>query len=94
MELVLKNLKHGEGTGALVCDPIGKAGGFVAGAWTQARPAFVYGGGVDYRLADHVALRAEYRGFVYDRPDFQLDALHSGATTHTAQPSAGIVFWF
>jgi hypothetical protein len=37
---------------------------------------------------------AEYRGFMYARPDFRLLALHSGATTHTAQPSAGFVFGF
>jgi len=82
------------GAGALVFDPTGKAGGFVSGARTQARPAFVYGGGADYDLSKHFTLRAEYRGFVYERPDFQLDALHSGATTHTAQPSAGLVFRF
>jgi outer membrane immunogenic protein len=82
------------GAGALVFDPTGKAGGFVPGARDQARAAFVYGGGVDYNLTRHFALRAEYRGFVYERPDFDLEALHSGATTHTAQPSAGIVFRF
>jgi opacity protein-like surface antigen len=82
------------GAGALVFDPTGKAGGFVPGARDQARAAFVYGGGVDYNLTRHFALRAEYRGFVYERPDFDLQALHSGATTHTAQPSAGIVFRF
>ena len=82
------------GAGALVFDPTSNAGGFVSGAQTQARPAFVYGGGADYDLSKHFTLRAEYRGFVYERPDFDLATLHSGATTHTAQPSAGIVFRF
>jgi opacity protein-like surface antigen len=82
------------GAGALVFDPTGNTGGFVAGASRQAKAAFVYGGGVDYDLTRHFALRAEYRGFVYDRPDFGMAALHSGSTTHTAQPSAGIVFRF
>jgi opacity protein-like surface antigen len=82
------------GAGALVFDPTGNSGGFVAGASSQAKPAFVYGGGVDYSVVRHVSLRIEYRGFVYDRPDFGLAALHSGSTTHTAQPSAGIVFQF
>jgi opacity protein-like surface antigen len=82
------------GAGALVFDPTGNAEGFVPGAERQARPAFVYGGGVDYRLMRHVALRAEYRGFVYDRPDFGLAALSSNITTHTAEPSAGLVFHF
>lgn len=82
------------GAGGLVFDPTGKASGFVPGARYQARAAFVYGGGVDYNLTRHFALRAEYRGFVYERPDFDLQPLHSGSITHTAQPSAGIVFRF
>jgi opacity protein-like surface antigen len=79
------------GAGALVFDSTGNTGG---GASSQAKAAFVYGGGVDYRVFSRVFLRAEYRGFVYDRPDFALAALHSGSTTHSAQPSAGIVFRF
>lgn len=82
------------GAGALVFDPTGNAGGFVPGATEQARATFVYGGGADYNLTRHFAFRLEYRGFVYERPDFNLAMLHSGAITHTAQPSAGIVFRF
>jgi opacity protein-like surface antigen len=82
------------GAGALVFDPTGNAGGFVAGAERQAKAAFVYGGGVDYKLFYRVALRAEYRGFVYKRPDFGLASLNSDVTAHTAQPSVGVVFRF
>ena len=82
------------GAGALVFDTTGNVGGFVSGAERQDKAAFVYGGGTDYDLTKHFTLRAEYRGFVYERPDFGLAALHSGATAHTAQPSAGIVFRF
>src|SRR5690242_1693192 len=82
------------GAGALVFDPTNAAGRFVSGAQRQARPAFVYGGGVDYKLVRHVALRLEYRGFVYDRPDFGIAALSSNVTAHTVEPSAGVVFHF
>jgi opacity protein-like surface antigen len=82
------------GAGALLFDPTDNSGGFVSGVQRQARPAFVYGGGVDYRLVRHVALRLEYRGFVYDRPDFGIAALSSNVTAHTAEPSAGLVFHF
>ncbi len=82
------------GAGALVFNPTGNGGGFVSGAQSQAKAAFVYGVGGDYDLSKHFTLRAEYRGFVYGRSDFDLASLHSGATTHTAQPSAGIVFRF
>jgi len=82
------------GAGALVFDPTGNTGEFVSGEQRQARPAFVYGGGVDYRLVRHIALRLEYRGFVYDRPDFGIATLSSNVTTHSSQPSAGLVFHF
>lgn len=82
------------GGGALIFDPTGNSGQSVAGALRQAKGAFVYGGGADFPIVRHVALRAEYRGFVYNRPDFQLTALDSHVTAHTAQPSAGIVFRF
>lgn len=82
------------GTGALVFAPTNNAGGFVPGAGSQSKATFVYGGGADYDLFGHLAIRLEYRGFVYGRPDFGLSSLHSGATTHTAQPSAGFVVRF
>jgi opacity protein-like surface antigen len=82
------------GAGAVVFDPTNGGGGFILGAQRQTRPAFVYGGGVDYRLVRHVALRLEYRGLVYDRPDFGIAALNSNVLAHTAEPSAGLVFHF
>jgi opacity protein-like surface antigen len=82
------------GAGALVFDPTGNAGQSVDGAFRQAKAAFVYGGGADFKVVNHVALRAEYRGFVYNRPDFELTSLPTGVLAHTAQPSAGFVFQF
>lgn len=82
------------GAGALVFDPTNNAGQSVPGALRQAKAAFVYGGGVDFTIVSHVALRAEYRGYVYNRPDFQLAGLDSNVTAHTAVPSAGLVFRF
>jgi opacity protein-like surface antigen len=34
------------------------------------RAAFLFGGGVDYRINTHLGLRAEYRGLLYKYPDF------------------------
>ena len=61
---------------------------------TQARGSFVYGGGADVPLMKHVALRAEYRGFVYKAPDFDRSDLKTDKFTHSAVPSAGLVFTF
>jgi opacity protein-like surface antigen len=80
--------------GALVFDPTGNAFGTVPGAQRQAIGVFAYGGGADFPVARHIALRAEYRGLVYNAPDFGLGSLNTNTVTHTAQPSAGIVFHF
>jgi len=73
------------GAGGLIFDPKD-----FAGASSQARPAFVYGGGADFDLTHHVFVRAEYRGFVYNSPTYDLAGL-SGVdrTTHRAEPSVG-----
>jgi opacity protein-like surface antigen len=82
------------GGGGLIFDPTGSTSGFVPHAGTQGKGAFLYGVGADYALTRHFSLRAEYRGFVYKDPDFGLRSLNTDSWTHTAQPSAGIVFRF
>jgi opacity protein-like surface antigen len=82
------------GGGGLIFDPTGNFGGSVPGASSQGKGAFLYGAGADYALTRHLSLRAEYRGFVYKNPDFGLASLRTDSWTHTAQPSAGIVFHF
>jgi opacity protein-like surface antigen len=82
------------GGGSLVFHPTGNAGGFVSGADTQAKGAFLYGAGVNYALTRHWSLRAEYRGYVYKDADFGVKTLSTDSWTHTAQPSAGISFRF
>jgi len=82
------------GGGALVFDPTLNKNGAFAGASRQARGAFLYGAGADYPLTTHIAVRAEYRGFVYKAPSFDLVSLNTNSWTHTAQPSAGIVVKF
>jgi opacity protein-like surface antigen len=80
--------------GALVFDPTGNTFGTVSGAQRQTTGVFAYGGGADFPLVKHIALRAEYRGLVYNAPDFGLRTLNTNTITHTAQPSAGVVFRF
>jgi opacity protein-like surface antigen len=60
----------------------------------QTKPAFVYGGGIDFDLTKYMALRAEYRGLFFKIPDFQLPGLASDNFTHLAQPSVGLVWRF
>jgi opacity protein-like surface antigen len=73
------------GAGALVFDPKD-----FAAASSQTRAAFVYGGGADFDLSRHVFVRAEYRGFVYNSPTYDLAGFAGlDRTTHRAEPSVG-----
>jgi outer membrane immunogenic protein len=78
------------GVGALVFDPKN-----FAGASTQTRAAFVYGVGADLNLTQHIFMRAEYRGLVYNSPTYDLPTLAGlGRTTHRAEPSIGFGYRF
>ncbi len=76
------------GGGAMFFDP---RGGSVS---EQTRGAFVYGGGVDVPMSKHFLLRAQYRGFVYKIPEFEMTSLKVDKYTHSAVPSVGLVFAF
>ena len=80
------------GGGSLIFHPTGNAGGFASAAETQAKGTFLYGAGVNYTLTKQLSLRAKYRGYVYKDADFGIKAFNTDSWTHTAQPSAGIVF--
>jgi opacity protein-like surface antigen len=78
------------GVGALVFDPKD-----FQGASSQTRAAFVYGGGADFNVSRHVFVRAEYRGFVYSSPTYNLTNLDgTDRTTHRAEPSIGFGYRF
>jgi outer membrane immunogenic protein len=78
------------GAGALVFDPKN-----FSGASTQTRGAFVYGAGADVSLTDHLYMRAEYRGFVYNSPTYDVPALAGfDRVSHRAEPSVGFGWRF
>lgn len=73
------------------------------GASTQTRPAFLYGFGADYNIPSfsRLALRFQYRGFLYREPNFKVNASTNGGLSfftgtygHMAEPSIGLVFRF
>ncbi len=78
------------GAGGLVFDPRD-----FAGASTQTRAAFVYGGGADFNIGPHVFVRAEYRGLVYNSPTYDVAAFNAAdRITHRAEPSIGFGYRF
>ncbi len=91
MPVTIKSLKPYAlvGGGAMVFDPRN-----TTGVNSQTVGTFVYGAGADYTLASHVAVRGQYRGFVYKAPDFDNASLKTDKFTHSAVPSLGLVFRF
>src|SRR5438477_4891987 len=78
------------GVGGLVFDPTDNPT-----ASTQARAAFVYGGGADFNITHRLFARVEYRGFVYNSPTFDLaPAVGTDRVTHRAEPSVGFGYRF
>jgi len=78
------------GVGGLVFDPTE-----APGTSTQARAAFVYGGGADFNINKRIFMRAQYRGLVYNSPTFDLvSTLGADRVTHRAEPSIGFGFRF
>ena len=77
------------GAGALVFDPKD-----FAGANSQARAAFVYGGGADFNISKRVYFRAGYRGLVYNSPNFDVSTLNVDRLSHRAEPFGGLGFRF
>jgi opacity protein-like surface antigen len=78
------------GAGALVFDPKD-----FQGSDSQTRAAFVYGAGADFKISSHLFMRAEYRGFVYDSPTYNLTSLDgTDRITHRAEPSIGFGYRF
>jgi len=67
----------------------------VAGADTQARLGYAYGGGADFSVKRRVFVRAEYRGVFYNSPTFNMDGLNGlDRFTHRAEPSVGFGYKF
>ena len=78
------------GAAAMIFDPKD-----MPGISSQTRAAFVYGGGADFAITRHLFARAQYRGFVYNSPTFDLTALSNvDRTIHRAEPSAGFGYRF
>ena len=64
------------------------------GAARQTSMAFLYGGGLDYRVWKRIGVRLQYRGLIYKEPTFHLTQFFTGAKGHMAEPSIGVVFNF
>ncbi len=65
-----------------------------SGLSVQVRPTGLFGSGVDVRLSRSFDLRGEYRGLIYDNPDFRTGDFLSKRLTLTNEPTISLVYNF
>jgi len=82
------------GGGAIIFAPTTNQFNSLSGAQTQTKGTFVYGVGLNYAIRKRLSLRAEYRGLVYNAPDFGFGGLSTNSLAHTAVPSVGFTYRF
>jgi opacity protein-like surface antigen len=58
----------------------------------QFRPALLFGTGLNYKLSEHVGVRAEYRGLFYKNPDFKTTV--NKLFTVTNEPTVSLFYTF
>jgi opacity protein-like surface antigen len=61
---------------------------------SNARPVFVYGGGVDWGILPHFGIRGQYRGNLYHAPDLLSTVSSTDSFTRSAEPMIGAYFRF
>lgn len=81
------------GAGIMQFNPV-NSGTSVTGAQSQAKPAVLWGAGVNYELSRHFSFRLQYRGLFYAAPNFNLVSLKTDRWQPMSQPSFGIVYRF
>ena len=82
------------GGGLVLFDPITISTHSLISPSTDARGAFLYGAGADYRWRGPIGFRLQYRGLIYKAPDFGVATASTGKWTHSAEPSLGVTFHF
>jgi hypothetical protein len=61
---------------------------------TVVRPAFIFGGGLDWAAMRHFGFRAQFRDNIYKAPDLSSFNPPTGEYTHTAEPMGGVYYNF
>jgi hypothetical protein len=77
------------GGGAMIFNPSGTD--FTA---LQTRNVIVFGGGADFPITRHLAIRGQAKTYLYKAPDFTFSNLRTTKYVQTMVPSVGLVFNF
>ena len=61
---------------------------------TSVRPAYTYGGGLDWNFSSHLGARVQYRGNYYNAPNVSSIYPATGVLTQSAEPMGGVFYRF
>lgn len=61
---------------------------------TVVRPAFIFGGGLDFALGPHFGIRGQFRDNIYHAPNLSNFNPTTGKYTYTAEPMGGVYYSF
>jgi len=61
---------------------------------TIVRPAYVFGGGVDWGLSSHLGVRVQFRDNLYKAPNMEAIFNPTGVFTQSAEPMGGVYYRF
>ena len=81
------------GAGIVQYNPI-TSGSTLSGAASQNKPTLLFGGGADYKLSEHFALRLQFRELVHAAASFGLEPFRTNTWVHIAEPTIGFTYRF
>ncbi len=61
---------------------------------TSVRPAYIFGGGVDWNVNAKFGVRLQYRGNYYNAPNISSIYPATGVMTHSLEPMGGVYYRF
>lgn len=61
---------------------------------TSVRPTYIYGGGLDWDLSQHLGVRVQYRGNLYKAPNISSIYPATGVYTQSGEPMGGLYYRF
>jgi len=70
------------------------SGSTLSGATSQNKPALLFGGGADYTLGEHFAVRLQFRELVHPAASFGLEPFRTNTWVHIAEPTIGFTYRF
>jgi len=81
------------GAGMAQYNPL-TSGSTLQGTVSQTKPTLLFGGGADYKIGEHLAVRLQFRELVHPAASFKVEAFRTNTWLHIAEPTIGLTYRF